>query len=194
MGDRGTVHHQQERVSIVPGHPCQQVFTAEIPKPCIFKKIHIRVERVATFSNRRANQLTDRFPCLLILKVRADHQRMGSFWELLHVPRLRCGSTASYQQTNYEHAQGDHRSSHGGPRFDSSARGPTPKPGRTSKRPAFLAIRQPLECLSSMQILVVVGFGRYNIDSAQPEVGWASLGPDFTREILPWICAARSAP
>ena len=39
--------------------------------------------------NRRPDQLTDRFPRLLILEVGANHERVGRFWELLLVHRLR---------------------------------------------------------------------------------------------------------
>src|SRR5713226_952373 len=80
MGDRDTVHNQQERVIVVLGRPCQQIFLTEIPELGILKDFHIRVERVATVMNGRANQLTNGVPRLLILKVRADHQRIVSYW------------------------------------------------------------------------------------------------------------------
>ncbi len=39
---------------------------------------------------------------------------------------------------------------------------------------------------------VLFDFGRYNGEAVQTEVRWASLKPDSTRQILPYMCAVNA--
>jgi len=81
MGHSGTVRDNKERVIVVAGHTCQEIFLTTIPKSSVLKSLHQRVERITGHRNGRAYQPPDGLPDLLILKISADHERMRSFWK-----------------------------------------------------------------------------------------------------------------
>jgi hypothetical protein len=63
-------------VVVVARHPCQQPFFCKIAEPGILQKLDVRVELVAAFMDRGANQLTNRLPGGLVPEVRPDYEGM----------------------------------------------------------------------------------------------------------------------